>query len=180
MARMPVPAPIRPWLWVLAGAAFVLLVAYLTGRLGDAPGFQNGAPSQAATFRGAADVIDGDSLRVNGVEMRLVGVDAPEYRQTCEEAGQPVACGRRAREELAALVAGRALACRSEGHDRYGRVLARCMAGEIDVNREMVRRGQAVAYGDYHLAEAQARWAGRGLWAGRFVLPSEWRDSHPR
>ena len=29
------------------------------------------------------EVIDGDSLRVNGVEIRLEGIDAPEYHQEC-------------------------------------------------------------------------------------------------
>ena len=28
-------------------------------------------------------VIDGDSLNVNNKEVRLIGIDAPEYNQTC-------------------------------------------------------------------------------------------------
>ena len=46
------------------------------------------APAAAQQVSGPAAVIDGDSLRVAGVEVRLHGVDAPEGRQTCERGGR--------------------------------------------------------------------------------------------
>jgi hypothetical protein len=59
-------------------------------------------PRTAMTGRAVA--MDGDSLRLDGVELRLEGLDAPELRQTCVAATGEVACGRKAREALAALV----------------------------------------------------------------------------
>jgi endonuclease YncB( thermonuclease family) len=45
----------------------------------------------------------------------------------------------------------------------------------------MVRQGWAVAYGyasAYHSAQAEAKAAKRGIWAGSFTLPAEWRQQH--
>jgi endonuclease YncB( thermonuclease family) len=38
----------------------------------------------------------------------------------------------------------------------------------------------AVAYGDYHGEEQEARLARRGLWAGGFEPPADWRRRNPR
>ncbi len=135
----------------------------------------------ARTLIGAAQTIDGDSLRLNGEELRLEGLDAPELRQSCADAaGRPVACGRVARSALAALLARGVATCEIGRADRYGRGLARCRVGEIDVNAEMVRLGHAVAYGGYRGEEAQARAAGRGLWALSFERPETWRRRQER
>lgn len=133
---------------------------------------------EAETLRGTARVADGDSLILDGERVRLEGIDAPELTQTCTRAGADYPCGREAREALARLVAGRAVSCESRQHDRYERVLATCVAGGVEVNRAMVEAGWAVAYGDYHDAEAAARQAGRGLWAGAFERPQDWRRIH--
>ena len=77
-----------------------------------------------------------------------------------------------------ALIAGRAVVCSGAEHDRYGRLLARCRAGEDDLNRRQVSGGWALAYGGYDDAEAEARAARRGLWAGTFDSPRHWRDTH--
>lgn len=129
----------------------------------------------AETLQGAVRVTDGDSLVLNGVRIRLEGVDAPELAQTCEENGVAYPCGRQAQAALAQLVDGRSVSCDSYGNDRYGRLLARCMAGNVDINRAMVEAGWALAYGDYDAQEAAARKAGRGLWRGDFTRPQEWR-----
>jgi len=42
---------------------------------------------------GIARVIDGDSLRVSGVEIRLLGIDAPESGQSCMRGGASWPCG---------------------------------------------------------------------------------------
>jgi endonuclease YncB( thermonuclease family) len=129
---------------------------------------------------GPARVIDGDSLRVDGHEIRLAGVDAPELHQTCRRAGLPYACGAEARAALRGLTRNGTVTCDLVGHDRYGRDLARCAVGDADIGAWLVSRGHAVAYGGYANEEEQARRAGVGLWAGTFDLPSEWRKSHPR
>lgn len=130
---------------------------------------------------GAAQAIDGDSLRLNGEELRLEGIDAPEYRQSCtDRARREVDCGRVARRALTDLLSRGIVTCEIGKVDRYGRGLARCKQGESDVNAAMVRQGQAVAYGGYRSEEDEAKAAGRGLWALSFERPETWRRSHNR
>jgi endonuclease YncB( thermonuclease family) len=88
-------------------------------------------------------VIDGDSLRTGGEEIRLVGIDAPELRQTCRDGqGREWSCGRSAKARLAELVAQGDVACSPRGRDRYGRTLAVCSARNIpDIGEVMVREG---------------------------------------
>jgi hypothetical protein len=51
---------------------------------------------------GRASVVDGDTLEIQGVRVRLWGIDAVESSQTCLDAsGKPWPCGRRAAFALA-------------------------------------------------------------------------------
>lgn len=127
--------------------------------------------------------VDGDSLRSGGEDFRLLGIDAPELRQTCTRAGRSWSCGREAHARLRTLVAGGGLVCTPQGRDRYGRTLARCRAGGRDIGETMVREGLALDFmgGGYGAVEREARAARRGLWAGEFELPQDWRRrSGPR
>jgi endonuclease YncB( thermonuclease family) len=69
--------------------------------------------------------------------------------------------------------------CVGNGTDQYGRVLAICYLGGEDLNAMMVRDGQALAYRHYSRRyvgeENAARAAGRGVWAGEFEMPWDWR-----
>ena len=127
---------------------------------------------------GPAQVIDGDSLRVAGIEIRLFGIDAPEFRQTCLRAGHPLACGRAATRFLEWLTQGRELRCRAREEDRYGRTVAACAVEGRDLGAAMVSGGHAVAYGAYEQEERAARNAGRGIWSSRFEPPAAWRAKH--
>ena len=128
---------------------------------------------------GIAIAGDGDSLTVSGERIRLFGIDAPEFDQTCTRAGAQWACGQEAATQLAKLVTGKEVSCKSTGQDAYGRTVARCTAGTIDVNREMVLQGYAVAFRKYSVeyvsAEDIARINRRGMWSGTFAQPSEVR-----
>jgi endonuclease YncB( thermonuclease family) len=135
------------------------------------------------TLSGTGWVKDGDSLMVGDTEVRLFGVDAPELSQTCQRGGEAWACGRAAAEELGKLIAGQQVRCQSMGSDQYQRVLGRCTASSIDINRLLVSRGYAVAFrrysSDYVSAEESAKANKRGLWAGSFQMPSEYRHATP-
>ncbi len=128
---------------------------------------------------GVAIAGDGDSLTIRGERIRLFGIDAPEFDQACSRNGAQWACGQEAATQLAKLVTGKEVRCVPTGEDAYGRTVARCTAGPIDVNRAMVAAGMAVAFReystDYVSAEGSARSNRRGLWAGTFTLPSEVR-----
>ena len=131
-----------------------------------------------------ASAIDGDSLRIGGENIRLIGIDAPELRQTCrDERGRDWACGRDAHALLSRLVSRGKVTCASSAKDRYGRTLARCSAGEIaDVGEALVRAGYAIDFmkGGYGAAEAEARAAKRGIWRGEFEQPRDWRTKNRR
>jgi len=139
-------------------------------------------PAQAQQIlSGTARVIDGDTLDLQGTRIRLLGIDAPESGQACRDAqGAPYPCGERARAALAEMIAGRPVSCTIEREDRYRRGLAVCTAAGIDLNAEMVRRGAAVAYIDrrYLAYEQEARAARRGIWAGAFERPEDWRRAN--
>ncbi len=124
---------------------------------------------------GRARVVDGDSLEIDGRRLRLRGIDAPEFGQNCRDGTKPVSCGRFAREHLRLLIAGAPVDCQGWETDRYDRLLVTCTARGTDLNKAMVRDGWALAYGGYAAEEAEARRAGRGLWAMDFETPADWR-----
>ena len=132
--------------------------------------------AQALSVSGMPRVLDGDTLRLETVRIRLVGIDAPETAQTCLQDGQSIPCGTIASATLRALISS-SITCTLEGRDKYDRLLGRCTAGGIDLNREMVRSGWAVAYWsqEYRRDEAEARAARRGLWGTVFQQPSAYR-----
>lgn len=130
----------------------------------------------ATRIGGRAVVADGDTLTVAGERIRLLGIDAPELDQRCQRDGMDYACGREARQALATLVGQHAVDCAGSERDRYGRLLADCRSGETDLGRALVEAGWAVAYGDYDREEDAAREARRGMWAGTFERPRDWRD----
>jgi endonuclease YncB( thermonuclease family) len=129
---------------------------------------------------GRPRVIDGDGLEIDGIRLRLAGIDAPERAQTCRIGGRETTCGETARDRLADLVAGRVVVCDWGRLDKWRRPLARCRIGDLDLAAAMVRDGWAVAYGGHEAEEADARAARRGLWAGSFAWPEDWRRDHPR
>jgi endonuclease YncB( thermonuclease family) len=129
----------------------------------------------AAPITGLATIVDGDTLRLDGGRIRLLGIDAPELDQTCGAASGPWACGVAARDGLAALLANGPVTCSPRGRDRYGRILAHCAAADTDLSRAMVRAGLAMADGDYFADQAAARTARAGIWTGPFTAPAEWR-----
>ncbi len=133
-----------------------------------------------ADLIGYATAIDGDSLRIESDEVRLAGIDAPEYAQTCQDgAGRDYPCGRLARRALARMLVGGPARCVISGRDAYNRRLGHCFQGETDLNATLVREGHAVAFGGYDSEEAQARAARRGLWSGAFIRPVDYRQRHP-
>lgn len=151
-------------------------------------------PVQAAEITGTARVIDGDTLVVAGQHVRLAGIDAPEIMQLCmiEVPGDSIRhvvwerCGYQAARAMSVAVIG-GVSCRTNGHDRYGRIVAICGTAETaDLGEAMVRSGWAVSYPKYDPdcrycdAEGEAQREKRGLWAGEFDMPWQWRHEHER
>jgi endonuclease YncB( thermonuclease family) len=128
---------------------------------------------------GRAEVTDGDSLEIGATRVRLFGVDAVEGRQSCTRAGRDWACGDEAARKLRSLIGGRTVSCAKRDVDDYGRIVAVCRSGTTDLGAEMARSGFAVAYrrysNDYVDEESEAKAARRGIWAGEFERPDEYR-----
>jgi endonuclease YncB( thermonuclease family) len=129
-------------------------------------------------------VIDGDSLRVDGREIRLAGIDAPEYRQTCtDEKGAAWPCGKDARTALERLVQAGGVTCKTAVEDRYGRALALCRSPAGDIAEALARQGWADGAGDRRFNEpkaaiAEAKLAKRGIWRGGHSHAAEWRKAN--
>jgi endonuclease YncB( thermonuclease family) len=138
------------------------------------------APAADELLSGSARVADGDTIEINAQRIRLEGIDAPETDQVCLDAkGQSWTCGITARDRLSSQIAGRIISCTARGEDRYGRMLAICLVGGENLNAFMVREGLALDYakysGEYTGEEDTAREQRRGMWAGAFIAPWDWR-----
>lgn len=138
----------------------------------------------AQTISGIAEVIDGDTIALRGAKsrIRLYGIDAPEGRQTCNDAnGEKYLCGPRAAEALQSIIGRNGLViCKQVDRDRYKRIVAVCEVNGRNINSELVRQGWALDFrrysdGLYASEEAEARQLKRGLWAGTLVEPWNWR-----
>lgn len=124
-------------------------------------------------------VIDGDSLFVDNLEIRMSGIDAPEYNQLCKNAyNEDYACGSEAFHALQKL-AGQDTKCNKVVIDKYKRQVSVCYSQGINLNKKMVEIGWAVAYkrytDEYSDAEKLAKRQKLGIWQGRFMKPELFR-----
>ena len=108
---------------------------------------------------GAAYVIDGDSLRIKKREIRLFGVDAPEFNHPH---------GKTAKWALFKLCKGERVHAHIIAEDDHGRCVARCRLDDgRDLSAEMVKLGLALDWpkfsnGRYRALEADG--LRRKLW----------------
>jgi len=138
-------------------------------------------------FSGIAKVIDGDSISVDDREVRLFGIDAPEYHQTCfDDKKSEYSCGKASQEFLYDLINGKKVTCHYAEKDKYNRFLGKCEIKKISINQEIVKNGMAVIYNftesddAIDALEAKAKEQKIGIWQGAFQLPKDYRKSHPR
>ncbi len=136
--------------------------------------------AQARAWSGqVTHVIDGDSLLTGNREIRLAGIDAPEYTQPY---------GREARQVLYDLIHGRSVQVKPVTTDRHGRIVAHVTRDDgLHVNAAMVEAGAAYVYRRYtddpHLIalETVAKEKGKGLWSlpsDQRKPPEQWRREH--
>ena len=156
-------------------AAVLVVLNWVFPGISDAP---RDAKSVPDIIEGKTRIVDGDSLYVDGMEVRLVGIDAPEGRQMCQRDGRNWPCGRQSADRLRALIGRERVKCDVEKRDKHRRLLAVCFAGRTNLNLTQVKNGWAVSYGHYRNEERTARNKKRGIWSGSFMRPREWRDKN--
>jgi endonuclease YncB( thermonuclease family) len=132
-----------------------------------------------APLTGRAEAIDGDTLRLGSIRVRLMGLDAPELDQPCTRSdGAEWSCGREAKATLAARLREGPIDCARYGRDIYGRTLAKCSSDGADLGADIVRAGWAVSNDTYTSEAAEAQSQHLGIWSGTFAQPADWRRSH--
>ena len=136
--------------------------------------------AQADDLKGKPRIVDGGTIWIGPTKTRLYGIDAPETKQECQQAdGSEYRCGEASTDALRILIASNPVRCEGDTYDRYKRLIAVCYSGTVNLNAELVRQGWALAYRryskDYISVEEEAQDANRGMWAGEFEPPWEWR-----
>ena len=118
-------------------AAALGAVFFDLGRGNWYPVLANAASTTAAsTINGPARVIDGDTVVVNGVHVRLKGVDAAELGTTLGENAKAVMIG---------IVTGE-LTCRLTGEKTWRRDVGYCFTSDgVDINQAIIAQGAALA-----------------------------------
>ena len=102
---------------------------------------------------------DGDTLTINGQNIRLHGIDAPELSE---------AYGVQSQEYLRTITAGQKLRCEPVGaHTSYTRIVARCFLEDgREINQLMVEGGLALdckRYSHGYYAKFEQSWARKRL-----------------
>ncbi|NIJ16492.1 thermonuclease family protein [Sphingobium vermicomposti] len=94
-------------------------------------------------FAAAVTVVDGDTIRIDGERIRLLGIDAPEMHGCRQGRVCVPGDGQASKRNLEAMMGGE-ISVQRVGQDRYGRTLAQVYVGGRNVACEQLRRGQAV------------------------------------
>ena len=124
------------------------------------------------TITGSAYAIDGDTLRMDGRRIRLVGIDTCESGQPARRAGKTIDCGDWAKWQMVEKIRGHRVRCDLHDKDQYGRDLGTCFSGATDLNKAMLTEGAAFLYESrdrapppgYTSAERTAQDARSGVW----------------
>lgn len=136
-----------------------------------------GAESFSGTIK---KIIDGDSLLIStdrgNIEVRLYGIDCPEYRQPYSRA---------AKKYIKSNFSGRTVLLNSFYHDKYGRKVSLVFNNQRVLNRELIEAGLALVYPAYcrkpfckewKKEEERARQEKKGLWQQQVVIPPwQWK-----
>ena len=135
----------------------------------------------AFSFEGKVIAIsDGDTIKVltdnnKTVKIRLAEIDTPEKKQPW---------GNKAKKALSNLIFQRRVSVKPVTKDRYGRTVAHIIFDQKNINREMVKTGNAWVYRKYMKDESLledeyfARQSKLGLWSlpkSQRVPPWKWR-----
>ena len=131
---------------------------------------------------GKAITIDGDTIHIGKNKIRLHGIDAPEYKQTCTIDKEIWNCGIESKIALENFILKKEVNCEIIDVDQYRRFVGICFLENQNVNQYMVRNGWAIAYKYYSLKfvndEEFAKKNKLGIWQGSFIEPYLFRKNN--
>lgn len=133
-------------------------------------------------IEGNAKIIDGDTIHIGKIKIRLHGIDAPEKNQKCFISDNEWNCGEESTNNLIKLINLNKVNCTILGQDRYKRYIGECYVNNININKWMVINGWALAYRyyskNYIKDENIAKKNNSGIWQGSFENPWEFRKKN--
>lgn len=95
-----------------------------------------GATPQSVTLKGRCWVIDGDTIVIDKVHIRLTGIDAPELDHPWSQ---------KAKFALVGLCKGQTITAITDGTQSHDRTVAQCFLPDgRDLSAEMVKSGHAI------------------------------------
>jgi endonuclease YncB( thermonuclease family) len=136
-----------PFLLFLAAVLFIYVELVDQGKIPASVAWAS-VPAQpnplASIICNKPHVNDGDTIRCDRDRIRLDGIDTPEMPGHCRKGrectkGDPFA----AKQYLENLVRG-GVVCQPSKKDHYGRWIALCRAGGVDLSCAMIKSGHAV------------------------------------
>ncbi|MEM8971634.1 MAG: thermonuclease family protein [Pseudomonadota bacterium] len=131
---------------------------------------------------GKAAVIDGNTLEIEGRQVRLLGIDAPEAAQELQlTTGGTDFLGRGAAMMLRSLITENSIRCQlSTQKDGRGLPLATCFNDTVDVAAEMIASGMARTSASYLSpyagVETKAKANKKGFWRDQSEAPWSFRE----
>ena len=137
---------------------------------------------------GNAQIIDGDTIKINSKKIRLHGIDAPEFKQMCTKPYLTIIfftftkdypCGKISTQKLQKKINNKVITCKILDIDRYKRLIGECYKRNLNLNSWLVSNGYAVAYRKYSKKyisnEINAKNEKKGIWQGKFEMPWNYR-----
>lgn len=185
MENLACPAPLRNKLIVHGVLRYFrtpVLAIYVIFYLGGFFGLEQGISwaKNETLYVSVSYIIDGDSLMVTKdkqeLEIRLWGIDAPEYDQKGSEAS---------RSALSSIILHSMIELEIVDRDKYDRLVAIARKGTININEYMVRSGhawvhvyycKAIECNAWYALEHDARSRKIGIWKYKNQVPPwEWK-----
>ena len=150
--------------------------------------YNNARSEEIKEISGNAQIIDGDTIKINSKKIRLHGIDAPEFKQKCKKPYLTIIfftftkdypCGKISTQKLQKKINNKVITCKILDIDRYKRLIGECYKRNLNLNSWLVSNGHAVAYRKYSKKyisnEINAKNEKKGLWQGKFEMPWDYR-----
>ncbi|MDG4718977.1 MULTISPECIES: thermonuclease family protein [Thalassospira] len=173
--------------FLIAVPVLLALAVYLQDKPVNAANNANHSDTPPALEAEGRDinVIDGDTIIIDGKVVDIAGLDAPELGQQCRHNGSFWDCGMSAAMQLRKYfaMAPFTVQCWPGDEDRAGKAndfpIVECGIGDRDVAAAMIRDGEALPIEGYShrydSLSAEAANAEIGIHGSDMIAPSDWR-----